>query len=172
MSTLSRCLATACLAVAMAACSNEQAYGAGYATGRGLLVGVVVFLLILVFGVLPFKFGPALRRRKRLGAWFLAGGHGLAVLCWALILAVEVGVLRVPFAILGIAMVVVGHVGLWIVVLGLKPGVSKMTFDAALAGEAREVSPAMHALAQGTIILMGLLVLAGGLVFFALQATG
>ena len=148
-------------------CSSEQAYAAGYATGQSVVLGIVTFVLVLVFGVLSFKYGAKLRAKRKLGAWFIAGGHALATLCGvALLLATGPALLRSAFAILGAAAMLVGHVGIWIVVLGTKAGRSKLTYD---VGVNREESPGMHALAQGVMILFAFLLLAGGGIFFGIQ---
>jgi len=155
---------------AAAACSGDQAQAAGFAAGRGLLIGVVTFVIVFTFVLLSLKYGSALRRKRKLGAWLAGGGHALAILCGVLVvIGGDIPILRVALAILGGALLVLGHVGLWIVVLGLRPGKSKLTFD---AGVERAESPGTHALAQGTVILLGLLVLLGGLVFFVIQAVG
>lgn len=143
----------------LAGCSTKGAFVAGYVAGRTLALTIVVVLLVVIFGVLSFKFGPTLRKKRTLGGWLAGGGHTLAVLFGVLILYSEnVVPLRAAIAIIGGTSLVLGHIGLWVVVLGLKPGGNE--------------SPGMHALTQGTVILIGLIVLAGGLIYLALQGLG
>ena len=166
MKLLLSLMTVACFAVTTA-CSSDQAYATGHAAGRAVFIGVVTFLIVFTFGILSFKYGASLRQKRKLGAWLAGGGHALALLCGVfVVLAADVQILRIALAIVGGLLLVLGHVGLWIVVLGLKPGKSKLTFD---VGVERAESAGSHALAQGIVILFGIVVLLGGLVFLGLQ---
>jgi hypothetical protein len=123
------------------------------------VLSIVVFALVLAFLTLSLRYGAALRRRKRMGAWLAGGGHLLALGCGILVGSTGFAALRIATGVLGTLALLAGHVGLWIVILAWKPGTSRLTYD---VGVPREESPAMHALGQGIVILFGLGVLLGG----------
>ena len=159
-------IALACVA-ALAGCTGEQAFAAGFATGRAVAITLIALVLIVAFGLLSYKFGPALRQKRKLGTWLAGGGHLLAIACGVLIAFAEnLPPLRATLGVAGTLLLLVGHVGLWMVVLGLKPGKSRLTHD---VGVIREESPAMHYLSQALAILFGLMVLLGGTVYLLLQ---
>ena len=140
-------------------CTDEAAFEAGRSAGSSVALSIVVFVLVIAFMALSLRYGAALRRRKRMGAWLAGGGHLLAIGCGILVASTGFVALRVAAGVLGTMALLVGHLGLWIVVLGWKAGKSRLTYD---VGVLREVSPAMHALTQGLVILIGLGVLLGG----------
>lgn len=148
--------------------AEDAAFTAGFVVGRATVLTVIALVLVLVFGVLSYRYGAVLRQKRKMGAWLVGGGHAIAVALAFAALAAGPGVHRIAVSVLGIVAVLAGHVGLWMVVLGTRRGTSKLTID---VGVRREEDPMMHALAQGIVILIGLLVLAGAVIFFAIQAT-
>ena len=150
---------TTALIVPSVGCTDQAATEAGRSAGASVVLSIVVAALVVVFLTLSLRYGAALRKRKRMGAWLAGGGHALATGCGILVASTGVAPLRMAAAVLGTMALLVGHLGLWVVVLGWKAGKSRLTYD---VGVLREESPAMHALAQGLVILIGLGVLLGG----------
>jgi hypothetical protein len=139
--------------------AQDVASETGRVAGESVALAIFVFILVLAFMTLSLRYGAALRKRKRMGAWLAGGGHALAVGCGVVVGSTGLVGVRMAAGVLGAVLLLIGHIGLWIVVLGSRPGKSRLTFD---VGSLREESPAMHALAQGTVILLGLIVFLGG----------
>jgi len=104
-----------------AGCTNEGASRAGEAAGQSVVLAIVAFTLVVVFTVLSLRYGAALRKRKRLGGWLAGGGHALAIACAVSLASTQIGALRIALGLLGAVVLLAGHVGVWIVVLGCAP---------------------------------------------------